>query len=134
MAGLLNDLHCMERGIRMNRKNSIFTVACTGIALLLFFIVMMYNHPQTRGRVSLEKQLNTIIANHAVDQIKSLSQNEQTYQFMARLSPTIQCKRTSDIQGMNRDSQYYYVTTLDDRKVDVYVRKGDWKVTGIHLQ
>ncbi|WP_433614723.1 hypothetical protein [Paenibacillus cellulositrophicus] len=118
----------------MNRKNSIIAAACTGIALLLFFIVMMYNNPQTRGRVSLEKQLNTIIATHAVDQIKSLSQNEQTYQFMARLSPTIQCKRTSDIQGMNRDSQYYYVTTLDDRKVDVYVRKGDWKVTGIHLQ
>ncbi|UYO02910.1 hypothetical protein [Paenibacillus sp. PSB04] len=118
----------------MNRKHSIFAAACTGIALLLFFIVMMYNNPQTRGRVSLEKQLNTIIANHAVDQIKSLSQNEQTYQFMARLSPTIQCKRTSDIQGMDRDSQYYYVTTLDDRKVDVYVRKGDWKVTGIHLQ
>jgi hypothetical protein len=124
----------MERGIRMNRKNSIFAVACTGIALLLFFIVIMYNNPQTRGRVSLEKQLNTIIANHAVDQIKSLSQNEQTYQFMARLSPTIQCKRTSDIQGMNRDSQYYYVTTLDDKNVDVYIRKGDWKVMGIHLQ
>lgn len=118
----------------MNRKNSIVAVACTGIALLLFFIVIMYNNPQTRGRVSLEKQLNTIIANHDIDQIKSLSQNERTYQFLARLSPTIQCKRTSDIQGMNRDSEYYYVTILDDRNVDVYVRKGDWKVTGIHLQ
>lgn len=118
----------------MNGKKSIFAVACTGIALLLFYMLIMYNNPQTRGRVSLEKQLNAIIANHDLGQIKSLSQNERTYQFLASLSPTIRCKKTSDIQGMNRDLEYYYVTSLDDRKVDIYVRKDDWRVMGIHLQ
>lgn len=130
--------------IKKSNTKLLLRVSIVVIVTIIFFLFLsFFLHSQLFVAISLDNQLNAMIASHNTSAMKQISQNEPTYQYILSLPRKTRCKNTSDFQGVISGYDYY-VTVLNHKNVDVFMYKNDsntllklypqWQVSSIRVQ
>lgn len=83
---------------------------------MLYFVLSL-----DKGPGFLEKDINQMISSQDITKMKSISENDYTYDFFRNLPPNTKCEKTTDFQGGSRENAYYS-TLLKNHPVAVNIK------------
>ena len=112
------------------------------LLLIIFFIIGSYSLFCHIGFLNVNKQLNSIVTEKNITNIEKISTNTETANFQKNLSKDTRCKRTSNFQGVNSKDEQYFVTTLNERRIQLFIKEDtqsslyliffpDWSITSV---
>jgi len=91
------------------------------LGLVILFIIGGYSFYGHVGFLNVNKQLNNIVTSKT--NIEKITADTETASFLKNLPKDTRCKHTSNLQGMNTNGEQYFVTTLDERKIQVFIKE-----------
>ncbi|MBE6184522.1 MAG: hypothetical protein E7150_09730 [Bacillus sp. (in: Bacteria)] len=113
------------------------------ISIFLVTAYFIYAYTGFKTTLDINSQVNHIIKLKNDKTLKRIAANANTYDFLKTLHENVTSKNTSDAQGEKGDGVFYYVTSLNNRNIDLEIVKEDgffrmivpkWKVVKMSLQ
>ncbi|MGF7436865.1 hypothetical protein [Lentilactobacillus senioris] len=120
----------------MNKKSGYQYFGVLVFVILCFAGGYMYLNSDVYTVNQLNIQMNNMISKKDYKQMKSVVNNHDTYLFLRNLSSKDKVYDTSDFQGGSNENAYY-VTVVNNKKLDVYMRKAgmaSWEIKHVGKQ
>ena len=117
--------------ILINNSHKLTYIVITIIILLGIYIFCS----ETYISYELDYQINAMIKNHDIKEMKKVSDNKKIYLFLVHLNKNDSCKNTSDYQGGSKNI-YWYGTEIKGKTIGVDMKKENnfyWKVDKLYF-
>jgi len=102
-------------------KVKVYSVGIFTLMILLYIFYFHFDIGGTKGSQAVEKQLNSLIKTHNLEQLRNISVDDATFNFLSNLPNDSRCERTTDNLGAS-NSGGYYATLINGRTVGVWMK------------
>lgn len=107
--------------IIINKKYEFYCTIFTLMLLLIGYVYLFFSLG-TYVSYELNYQINTMIKNHDIKEMKRVSDNKKMYVFLTHLNKYDSCKNTSDYQGGDQNDAWYG-TEIKGKAIGVDMRR-----------
>jgi hypothetical protein len=106
----------------INNNHKLTYIVIAIITLLVGGYIFLFFSLGTYVSYELDYQINTMIKNHDIKEMKRVSDNKKIYSFLLHLNKKDTCKNTSDFQGGDKNVSYYG-TEIKGKAIGVDMKK-----------